>query len=264
MRIDPKTLETTNTDAPSGTGYLTTGGGFVWTADETKGEVYKVDASGKVADTYPTGDGARAVSYAEDADELWVGNQDAGTVTAIDALTGQTRDYAFGHPLQSVAAGSGTVPVQLNPGRTYEDRIQALHGDVARLLVEAVPDGKRSGDLVQQPRVRDLVRHLRTVVRLSGRGGARGRDAAARGGEQGRGRREHLPLHHSGRVPLLAALRSAGHRRDVPVLDRTRAVADDGRPGAGAYFVPDIEGEDAFRKGTADHISGTAGFGRTR
>ena len=84
-------------------------------------------------DTYETGDGARQESYADG--RLWVVNQDVGTVTGIDAATGDSRILRFGHPLQSVAALHGKLLVEINPGRTYEDRIDALEGKVARLIV---------------------------------------------------------------------------------------------------------------------------------
>ncbi len=54
-----------------------------------------------------------------------------------DARTfcGEQRSYGFGHPIQAVTATGSTLAVILNPGRTYEDRIDALKGDVARLIV---------------------------------------------------------------------------------------------------------------------------------
>ena len=57
--------------------------------------MYKVDAHGEIVATYQTGDGARQLSFAEG--RLWVANQDAGTVTGIDAATGEQRTYGFGH-----------------------------------------------------------------------------------------------------------------------------------------------------------------------
>ena len=56
-------------------------------------------------------------------------------MTGIDAATGESRILRFGHPLQSVAALHGKLLVEINPGRTYEDRIDALEGKVARLIV---------------------------------------------------------------------------------------------------------------------------------
>src|SRR5439155_13139099 len=125
-RIDPKTnsvVATAKVEDPS-TAHLCSlaaGGGFAWTSDGTKGVVYKVDQQGNVVAAYPTGEGACAESYADGV--LWVGNQDAGTVSGIDAVTGGQTTYRFRHPLGAIAAGPGTILVQLNPGRTYEDRI---------------------------------------------------------------------------------------------------------------------------------------------
>ena len=135
-RIDPKTNTITAT-APvpePELANLAVGGGYLWASNETKGTVYKVDDhSGLIVDTYETGDGARQESYADGT--LWVANQDVGTVTGIDAATGESRTLRFGHPLQSVAALRGKLLVEMNSGQTYEDLIDALGGDVARLIV---------------------------------------------------------------------------------------------------------------------------------
>ena len=135
-RIDPKTNTITATAAvpEPELANLALGGGYLWASNETKGTVYKADDhSGEIVDTYETGDGARQESYADGT--LWVVNQDVGTVTGIDAATGERRILRFGHPLQSVAALHGKLLVEINSGRTYEDRIDALGGDVARLIV---------------------------------------------------------------------------------------------------------------------------------
>jgi peptide/nickel transport system substrate-binding protein len=81
---------------------------------------------------YETGDGARQMSYADGT--LWVVNQDVGTVTGVDATTGTMRTLRFGHPLESVAALHGKLLVEVNQGRTFEDRIDALRGKVARVI----------------------------------------------------------------------------------------------------------------------------------
>ena len=135
-RIDPKTNTITATAAvpEPELANLAVGGGYLWASNETKGTVYKADDhSGAIVDTYETGDGARQESYADGA--LWVANLDVGTVTGIDAATGERRILRFGHPLQSVAALHGKLLVEINPGQTYEDRIDALEGKVARLIV---------------------------------------------------------------------------------------------------------------------------------
>lgn len=135
-RIDPNTnrVTATATVPEPELSNLAVGGGYLWVSNETKGKVYKIDdRSGAPVASYETGDGARQESYADGT--LWVVNQDVGTVTGIDAVTGERRVFQFGHPLQSVAALHGKLLVEINPGRTYEDRINALEGKVARLIV---------------------------------------------------------------------------------------------------------------------------------
>ena len=109
--------------------------GYAWTTDETAGRLYKVDRSGRIAASYETGDGALQVSAGNG--RIWVANGDAGTVTGVDEATGDMRTYRFGHPVQTVGALGNTLLVVLLPGRTFEDRVAALEGNVARLIVPA-------------------------------------------------------------------------------------------------------------------------------
>ena len=134
-RIDPKTNTITATASVPGPqdAHLAVGGGYAWASNETKGTVYKIDKSGQVVSTYVTSDGARQMSYADGT--LWVVNGDVGSVTGIDAATGAERTFRFGHPLQTVAALHGKLLVSINPGPTYDDRIDALKGKVARLII---------------------------------------------------------------------------------------------------------------------------------
>jgi len=134
-RIDPETntIAATAPVAGSQDANLAIGGGYAWASNETKGTVYKIDQSGQIVSTYQTGDGARDLSFADGT--LWVANEDVGTVTGIDAATGAERTFRFGHPLLSVAALHGKLLVEVNQGPTYEDRIDALKGKVARVIV---------------------------------------------------------------------------------------------------------------------------------
>jgi DNA-binding SARP family transcriptional activator/ABC-type transport system substrate-binding protein len=135
-RIDPRT-NTIVASVHTQDQYVSiaVGGGFVWASDETKGVVYKVDENARVVATYETGDGARQVSFANG--RLWVSNTDAGTVTGIDATSGEMRTYRFGHPLLGVAALGDALLVELADGLTWDDRIDSLPGDVAKILVPA-------------------------------------------------------------------------------------------------------------------------------
>jgi ABC-type oligopeptide transport system substrate-binding subunit/class 3 adenylate cyclase len=254
-RIDPATNTVAATASVSGA-FVSAGGGFGWTADESKGVLYKIDTNGNVADSYPTGAGARNVWYSDGV--IWVSNQDVGTVTGIDAVTGDRRTFRFEHPLQAVAAGSGVVLVQLNRGKTYEDRIDALTGDVARLLIEGYqlegvdpatlssfvgfqveyatcakllnyPDEQGPGGAILQPEV------AASMPELS----ADGRTYTFR-------IREGFAFSPPSNEPLTAeTFRFSIERALSPRID-----------GPGASFVSDIEGQESFASGEADHISG--------
>jgi DNA-binding SARP family transcriptional activator len=149
-RIDPATNQITASVAlPSPISGVTTGGGFVWATNETKGSLYKIDPSGQIIATYQTGEGAQAVSFAKGV--VWVANQDVGTVTGIDAATEARHTYRFGHPVQTVAASGGRLLVALGQGLTYEDRILALKGQVAKIIVPISAFGTPDPALAQWP-----------------------------------------------------------------------------------------------------------------
>ena len=105
------------------------GGGFAWATNAPKGAVYKIDANGRVVASYETGDGAHEPSFSDG--KLWVSNQDAGTLTSIDAATGALRSYRFSHPLGTEAALGRYVIVAIRPGLTLEQELSRLHGTVA-------------------------------------------------------------------------------------------------------------------------------------
>ena len=133
-RIDPRTNRIVATaPLPIHLYSVVVRNGYAWTTDETAGKLYKIDRSGRIAASYETGDGALQVAAGNG--RIWVANGDAGTVTGIDEATGDRRTFRFGHPVATVGALGNTVLVALGPGRTFEDRIASLEGDVARLIV---------------------------------------------------------------------------------------------------------------------------------
>jgi class 3 adenylate cyclase/ABC-type transport system substrate-binding protein len=110
---------------------LATGAGYAWTTDPAKGVAYQIAGNGQVVHTYPTGQGANGVAFADGT--AWVANTDVGTITAIDPITGPRTTRGFGHPIQALAAGGGRLMVGLSRGPTVEQRFAALKGTVARL-----------------------------------------------------------------------------------------------------------------------------------
>ena len=119
------------------------------------------------------------MSYADGT--LWVVNQDVGTVTGIDAATGDRRTFRFGHPLQSVAALHGKLLVEVNEGRTFEDRIDALEGKVARVIVPiyqfGFPDPAIGSNRVH---LHGRAGDLRAAARLPGRAPTEGPESLPR------------------------------------------------------------------------------------
>jgi DNA-binding SARP family transcriptional activator/streptogramin lyase len=145
-RVDPLTNTVTSVNVGGRNFYVAAGGGHGWTAVEAKGVVYKIDGDGRVVSTYTTGLGARVVSYSDGI--VWVGNQDVGTVSAIDAGSGEITTYEFEHPIQAVAAGAETVLVQLVAGRPYDDVISEIDGEVAKFFVGSYELDPTNPDLI--------------------------------------------------------------------------------------------------------------------
>ena len=257
-RIDPKTNTVIKTSGFQGGSYAAAGGGFGWTGDETKGVVYKVDQTGNLVATYPTGEGARTVSYSDGV--LWVGNQDVGTVVGIDAVTGDRTTYRFEHPLQAVAAGSGVVLVQLNQGRTYEDRIEALEGSVGRFFVQPYqleqPDPALvGGGLAFQVEYATCANLLRYGDEEGITGAQLEPEVAAAQPTLSEDGLTYTFIIGSGYTfspPSNEPLTAETFRHSIE-----RALSPElGHETPGPMFIDDIEGEDAYLAGEADHISG--------
>jgi ABC-type oligopeptide transport system substrate-binding subunit/class 3 adenylate cyclase len=133
-RVDLKTNAVLRADIQGEIRGVAAGGGFGWASDDAKGVVYKISPSGHLSATYETGEGATNPTYSNGL--LWVANADVGTVSSIDAITGARRTLVFGHPT-SLVAGDGFIAVDIAEGRSYEDRIDALQGSVARFYVSS-------------------------------------------------------------------------------------------------------------------------------
>jgi DNA-binding SARP family transcriptional activator/ABC-type oligopeptide transport system substrate-binding subunit len=239
------------------------GGGYGWVSDESKGVVYKIDRVGGLVATYHTGEGASSMSYADGV--VWVANGDAGTATGIDAVTGATRTFRFDHPVGDVGAGGGRVVVRLAPGETYQDRIDALRGRVARVLVQpyqlALNDPARDSTWlafqVEYATCSTLLNH----PDLPGAGGAQLQPEVA----------ASKPALSADRRTYTFTIRP-GYRfsppSDQPVTAETfrysveRALSPKmGTDAAGARVIGDIAGEAAYRAGNAGYISGLHAHG---
>lgn len=257
-RIDPETNTVVNTRIrlPADCCPVAAGGGFGWTADPIKGVVYKVDRTGQIVATYQTGAGARVGSF--DNGRMWVANSDEGTVVGIDAVTGEIRTFTFDHPVQSVAAGDGLLAVAIAPGRTYEDRIDALQGQVARLFAPLY--ALETPDPATAESRGSFWVEFATCAKLLNY-----RDAPAPDGWRLRPEvAASMPnISSDGRIYTFRI--RAGYRfsppSNEPVTAETfrysieRALSPK-LEGPGPVFISDIEGESAFLAGEADHISG--------
>jgi ABC-type oligopeptide transport system substrate-binding subunit len=188
-------------------------------------------------------------------------------VTGIDAVTGSARTFRFHHPITDVGAGAGRLLVSVKPGRTYDDRIAALPGRVAKLLVQpyqlALNDPARDSTwLAYQVEYATCARLLNHPDLPSASGAQLQPEIAA-----------SMPALSADRRTYTFTIRP-GYRfsppSDQPLTAETfrysmeRALSPKmGTDAAGPRVIGDIAGEAAYRAGNADHISGLNAHGDT-
>jgi DNA-binding SARP family transcriptional activator len=132
--IEPRTGQVGPTASIPTPQYVVVGDGFAWTHDRL-GTVYKVGLEGQVLATYRTdeaGVGDSKVDFSEGT--VWEGNEATGTVTAIDALTGDRRTYRFPHAIGDLAAGAGLVVVPMGTQPTTGEILARVTGHVGRFV----------------------------------------------------------------------------------------------------------------------------------
>jgi DNA-binding SARP family transcriptional activator/ABC-type transport system substrate-binding protein len=248
-------------------GSIAVGGGFAWSANMETGTAHKISDAGNVVATYPTGEGAERISY--DDGSAWVANGDAGTVTAIDTVTGARRSYAVGgHLIGSIAAGAGLVAVTVRSQERYDDTIAGLEGNVARILLPAY------FTITQEPALTDIETNP-LMVQIEEATCAKllnYSDSAVRGGWQLQPEIAiSMPaISPDGRTYTFTV--GPGYRFSPPSNEPVtaevlrysieRALSPGLGSGApGPSVIADIAGEGGFRAGTSDHISGLRAVG---
>jgi DNA-binding SARP family transcriptional activator/ABC-type transport system substrate-binding protein len=260
-RIDASTNSVTAVaPVPGPLSWVAAGGGFAWTANETKGTVYKVDQTGQIVATYRTGDGARSVSFANGT--LWVANSDAGTLSAIDAASGTVRTYRFGHPLGDAVAIGRYVLLMIREGLTTEDRLAALQGKVAKLVIPIFTLDPTDPALASEPVAIEIERATTAGLLAHAAGAGLGPELAAGMPTISRhGRTYTFRVRHGLRFspPSNAAItadviRDSVERALSPKLGSVRP---------GARFLRDLVGVPAYERGTRDHVSGVRVRGDT-
>ena len=252
-RMDAKSGTVTRVNLSAALSGVAEGGGFGWATDQAKGIVYKINSGGGVVASYETGDGATDPVY--DDGTVWIANTDAGTVTRIDALTGARRTLRFGHPV-TIALGGGVLAVNLGQGRSYEARIAALKGTVARFFAAppSIPEDSATANSAFEFQI-----EAATCAKLLNYtdAGASARlvpEIAAKMPTLSPNKRTYTFTVRSGyrfsppsNTPVSATtILTSIERALSPKLGNTPA----------ADIVGDIDGEAGYRSGKAEHISG--------
>jgi DNA-binding SARP family transcriptional activator/ABC-type transport system substrate-binding protein len=246
----------------SGGNSVTAGGGFGWATDSARGVVYRIDRNGRHV-AYHTGLGANGASFSDGM--LWAHSEDEGTVIGIDAVSGDKTVYRFGHPVGANVVGGGILLAALGPGRTTEDSIAALKGNVLRLFSKQGALGQGSEPALNWDFAANQI-EFATCAKLLNYAdkpapeGSRPRPEVAAG----------MPtLSGGGRTYTFRVRRGYAFSppSGQPVTAETfrysieRALSPKLGFGPGPFSVSDIQGEQAFRNGKADHISGLRAAG---
>jgi DNA-binding SARP family transcriptional activator/ABC-type transport system substrate-binding protein len=270
--IDPSADTVTNvraieTEDPffgpgSGGNSVTAGGGFGWATNSARGVVYRIDRNGRHV-AYDIGLGSNGASFRDGV--LWARSEDEGTVIGIDTVTGDKTVYRFGHPVGAEVVGGGILLAALGPGRTTEDSIAALSGNVLRLFSKQGALGQGSEPALNWDFAANQIEFATCAKLLNypdkpAPEGSRPRPEVAagmptlsRGGRTYtfRVRRGHAFSPPSGQPVTAETFRYSIERALSPKLGF----------GPGPFSVSDIQGEQAFRDGKADHISGLRAAG---
>jgi DNA-binding SARP family transcriptional activator len=281
--IDPSTndvhdvpeLETTDLyfGPASGDNVVAFGGGFGWTTDALKGVVYKIHPSGRIVDRHYTGPGVTGAFFSGGV--LWVRNEDDGTVTGIDAITRERTVYRFGRLVAAEVVGAGVLVAALQPAT--KDVVAAVKGKVVRLFSQRdsfveksepalewnlaaaqiefatcanllnYPDKPAPAGLQPQPEVAAAMPVL-------------SRDKRTYTFKVRRGYKFAPPWNE----PLTAeTFRESIERALSPKLESlTQRLRGSDYPMPGPDALRNIQGEQAFRKGKARHISGLRANGQ--
>jgi DNA-binding SARP family transcriptional activator/ABC-type transport system substrate-binding protein len=276
LRIDPATNAITRVTGVAGIcsggvgGCVEAGAGFGWASDRTKGVVYKVNPAGQIASTYDVGFGAGFLSYADGL--LWVSNGDDGIVTGFDPTTDtKSAKYEFGHPIETMSAGAGVLLTSILPGAPVTGRINALTGTVAKFFAHDLGLGDEepalNTDLASyQIEFATCAKLLNYPDAPPPRGLRLRPEIAATMPTVSSDRRTYTftirPGYRfsppSNQVVTAETFRYSIERALSPHLAEGPTVPDPPGPRA----IDDIEGEQAFRRGTAQHISGLRARGR--
>jgi DNA-binding SARP family transcriptional activator/ABC-type oligopeptide transport system substrate-binding subunit len=272
-RIDAETNRVTPVSGIRGNKLVVAGGGFGWTSDERKGVVYKVDRTGHLVETYTTGLGAGFMTYTGGV--LWVGNHDEGTVTGIDAVTGKQTTFRFSHPVETIVAGDGVLLVHLPTGPTDEKFIDSIPGTVGKFFADAGELGQGDEPALNTSPGAIQIDYATCAMLLnySDKPGPKGwqlRPEVAAGmpavSPDGRTYtftvRPGYAFSPPSNQPVTAeTFRYSIERALSPKLTKHSLSPAQNAPGP--RFVDDIEGQQAFRRGRAEHISGLQASGDT-
>jgi ABC-type oligopeptide transport system substrate-binding subunit/class 3 adenylate cyclase/tRNA A-37 threonylcarbamoyl transferase component Bud32 len=230
--------------------------GYLWVAMQGDGGVWQVNRQGDVVRNVPTGDVPYALAKGDGA--LWVANADSASVTRIDPATGESRSLRTGHRPIAVAVSGKAVWVYAGLAAD-EARARVSGSNVVRQA--AIGDPYYSTDPATLAGPGGLVLNTAIGARLMDNqpradgtwhlvpDAAAGQPTVTDGGRTWtfRVRKRFRFSPPSNQVVTAETFRFTIERALSPKLNN---------PYCRVATVPDIQGEEAFTAGKAQHISG--------
>ena len=231
--------------------------------------LYKIDpATAEVLDTYETDEGSRYLS--SDDGQVWVANQDVGTVMRFDAVTGAHETFPTGHLATTVVAGTGRRWSRSGPASPSRTRSHALEGSVARVLIPGYAFDQMdpaiapySGDaLAQQVANATCARLLRYPDDPDPSSWEMVPEVATGPPEVSADGRTYTFTIADGFAFSPPSNEAITAETYAFSLERALSPVF-GDQAQGPWYIDDIEGLDAYRAGRSDHISGIRAEGDT-
>ena len=179
-------------------------------------------------------------------------NQDAGSVTGLDAESGSEQVLRFGHPLQSVTALGHQVLVVISPGKTFageiEERKATWGASSSRSINSTLPT-------LHSPRARSRVRSSGPTCASSCSATPTPRRPTASGSNPSLRPRCRRCRPTGGRTPSRCATTTASRRRRMRRSPRARSATASNAPVTQAQRQPAGRGVSA-RHSRRDRVPG--------
>ena len=134
-RIDPRTDEVTHTvPVTPPIANLLLAEGYLWATNPSRGELFKIDAQGRITDTF-SAPGAWYVASA--GGRVWAAGEEERRIERIDILTGEQVTFEVGRAVNDLAEGEGQLAIVMP--KQVADMLAGISDDLLRVGTSVGP-----------------------------------------------------------------------------------------------------------------------------